>query len=72
MTPEDRKIIQAYAAGDRALQGQAIEIHRNTIRTRGLMRGDPFFDFMSEVDNQCPDYLARARARIQVVETRLS
>lgn len=66
MTEGERRIIILFAHGDRTLRDSAIAIHRDSMRKYGLMRNDPIFDFMSEVDNPCPDLNLRARYRAQV------
>lgn len=45
----------------------AVAIHRAYLRTHGVRHGDPYFDFMSEVDNPCPDLVLRSRYREAVL-----
>jgi len=53
-----------YVAGARE---RAIAVHRAYLRTHGVRPGDLYFDFMSEVDNPCPDLLLRSRYREAVL-----
>jgi hypothetical protein len=68
MDASDKDIIRRFAAGDQTLRDEAIRIYRVRVRIHGLCRGQPYFDFMSEVDNPCPDLLLRARYREQVLQ----
>ncbi len=68
LSAADKEQIRDFARGDQMLRGPAIAIHRAYISLYGLRRGDPYFDFMSEVDNPCPDLVLRARYRRQVLE----
>ncbi len=47
---------------------RAIAIYRAYLRTHDVGRGDPYFDFMSEVDNPCPDLMLRHRYREAVIK----
>ena len=63
----DKADIFAHADGVAGSMEKAIAIHRAALRIHGVRRGDPYFDFMSEVDNPCPDLLIRARARAKIL-----
>lgn len=63
----DKAVIADLARGMTGVLGQALSIHRASMRIHGLRHGDPFFDFMSEVDNPCPDLNLRARYRAAVI-----
>ena len=60
----ERNVIERFAAGDQSLRGEALRAFRNALarcRYDGcrLPRGDLHFEFMSEVDSPCPDFLLR-------------
>lgn len=64
----ERGVIERFATSEPELRDEAIRIHRNQIawrRARGLPlpHGDIHFDFMSEIDNPCPDLILRAMYR---------
>ena len=63
----DKRYIGDCARRVAGAMGKAIAIHRAYLRTHGVRRGDPYFDFMSEVDNPCPDLLLRSRYRDAVL-----
>jgi len=63
MSEASKQLINEFASGKQELRSEAIAIHRESIRLHGLRRGDPYFNFMSEVDNSCPDLLLRSRYR---------
>jgi hypothetical protein len=65
-----KQLINEFASGKQELRGEVIAIHREAIRLHGLRRGDPYFDFMSEVDNPCPDLLLRSRYRQTLIGER--
>lgn len=67
MDATEREIIRRFAAGDTSLREEAIRIHRLHLRLSGVRRGDAHFNFMSEVDNKCPDLMLRARYRREVL-----
>ncbi len=67
MSASDADVIRKFAAGDKTLRDQAVAIHRKWIPTIGV-RGTPEQDFMSEVDNPCPDLLLRGQYRKRLVE----
>lgn len=71
MTEGEKATIQAFASGDKTLRGEAIAIHRENLRKYGILSTDPFFNFMSEVDNPCPDLSLRAKYRSQIIRIRL-
>lgn len=55
-----------FAAGDKTLREQAIQIHRRSIGTDGV-RGTPEQNFMAEVDNPCPDPTLRSHYRTRLL-----
>lgn len=63
----DKRDIRDCARNVAGARDRAIAVHRAYLRTHGVRRGDPYFDFMSEVDNPCPDLLLRSRYREAVV-----
>lgn len=63
----DKRDIRDCARRVAGARDRAIAIHRVYLRTHGVRRGDPYFDFMSEVDNPCPDLLLRSRYREAVL-----
>lgn len=63
MTPEEKDIIHRFAAGHDSLRGEAIRIHRHYIPTLGVHGMHPEQNFMSEVDNPCPDLRLLAQYR---------
>lgn len=67
LSDKDKATIADLARGMTGVLGQAIAIHRASMRVHGVRHGDPYFDFMSEVDNPCPDLGLRARYRQAVV-----
>lgn len=71
MTEGEKAVIQAFACGDKTKRDEAIVIHRRNLRKYGSMPRDPFENFMSEIDNPCPDLALRARYRKQVKEARV-
>lgn len=68
MDGTEREVIKRFAAGDTSLREEAIRIHRLHLRLSGVKRDDAHFNFMSEVDNKCPDLMLRARYRSQVID----
>ena len=63
---------EIHAIGDLArgmtgTLGQAITAYRRALRIHGVGCKDPYFRFMSEVDNPCPDLGLRARYRAAVL-----
>lgn len=69
LSDADKRDIRDCARGIAGAKEKAVAIHRRYLRTHGLRHGDPFFDFMSEVDNPCPDLLLRATYRETVLKT---
>ncbi len=68
MTKEERLIIREFARGGDALRERAIEIYRRRLREPiGPVHGNPYYDFMREIDNAVPDLALRARARRAVL-----
>ena len=63
----DKRTIEACARQVPGAIKDAIAIHRSYMRTHGVRHGDPYFDFMSEVDNPCPDPMLRNRYRKAVL-----
>jgi hypothetical protein len=66
MTEGEKAVIKAFACGDKTKRDEAIAIHRDNLCKYGSMPRDPFENFMSEIDNPCPDLALRARYREQV------
>lgn len=71
MTEGEKAIVKAFACGDKTKRDEAIAIHRDNLRKYGHMPRDPFENFMSEIDNPCPDLALRAKYRKQVKEVRV-
>jgi hypothetical protein len=70
--PYERRLIQRFAVGDPGTRELAIDIFRRELAAHGVnMRGDPFFEFMSETDSKCPDYSLRGMYRKIVIDTKL-
>jgi hypothetical protein len=69
LSDDDKNTIRNFARGYGGFRSDAIAIHRASMRIHGLRHGDPFFDFMSEIDNPCPDLMLRARYRDAVLKT---
>ena len=63
LSDADKRDIRDCARRVAGATDRAIAVHRAYLRTHGVRRGDPYFDFMSEVDNPCPDLLLRSRYR---------
>lgn len=78
MDGPEREIIYRFAAGDQSVRDEAIRIHRNHLtylRVNHLplpRNRDAHFDFMSEVDNPCPDPVLRSLYRHKVIESHQS
>lgn len=72
MDGPERNLITRFAAGDTSLRDEAIRIHRLHLRLYGVRRDDAHFNFMSEVDNKCPDLMLRSRYRKQVLKSQNS
>lgn len=76
-TSDEKKAIKAFAAADNApasIRDAAISAHRAFIMraTSGRPRqplppGNPYFEFMREVDTPIPDVLLRRRYRREVL-----
>ena len=65
----DRLIIRDLAAGNRLMREPAIAIFRSVLRTKQqTYHHDPYFAFMSEVDNKCPCYVLKANARAAILK----
>jgi hypothetical protein len=72
----DRLIISDLAAGNKLMHEPAIAIFRAALRSIpcpshgeiGKYRDDPYFAFMSEVDNPCPCYVLKANARAAILK----
>lgn len=67
LSDADKRDIRDCARRVAGATEKAIAIHRCYLRTHGVRHGDPYFDFMSEVDNPCPDLLLRSRYREAVL-----
>jgi hypothetical protein len=64
----DRRIIRALAAGRNDVRADAIAIFRGILRgKKPEWEKDPYFAFMSEVDNPCPCYVLKANARAKIL-----
>lgn len=63
MTDSDREVIRRYAAGDRALRVQAIEVFREHQASHA---GTPEIRFMVEATSLVPDHLLQAQYRRQM------
>lgn len=66
-THTERDAINDLARGMTGTLGQAIQAYRRVLKARGVECRDPHFQFMSEVDNPCPDLGLRARYRAAVL-----
>jgi len=64
----EESIIRRFAKGDNSRREEAITIHRSNLQRNGLQRGNSYFDFMSKVDNDCPDLLLRSHYRRLVLK----
>jgi hypothetical protein len=67
ITPAEAKDLRNQPPGPSNLRTQAIDIYRRHIGTLGC-RGTPEMQFMSEVDNPCPDIGLRASYRKTLLE----
>lgn len=67
LSDADKRDIQDCARRVSGATERAIAIHRTYLRTHGVRHGDPYFDFMSEVDNPCPDIGLRSVYRAAVL-----
>lgn len=67
LSDHEKAIIQALAGGDQSRRDEAIAIHRKHCRSDGPRHGDPYFRFMSEIDNPKPNLMARIRSRFEVL-----
>jgi hypothetical protein len=71
---EDRDIIRSLANGDNSKRESAIAIFHAVLRSIPssgeirIYRSDPYFAFMSEVDNPCPCYVLKANARAAILK----
>lgn len=66
-TEEERDAIRDLARGMTGTLGSAIAAYRRVLRTHGIRRRDPYFNFMSEVDNPVPDLGLRSHYRSAVL-----
>lgn len=66
MNDEDKRVIVAFAKGDKSRRDEAIAIHRNH-----LTEICPENDFMGEIDNPCPDLALRHFYRERLVNKEL-
>jgi hypothetical protein len=72
-TERDRLVIAELAAGNQERRPEAISIFRAKLRDpkirgdKGQRYSDPFFAFMSEVDNPCPCWVLRSQSRAKIL-----
>jgi hypothetical protein len=64
----EKAAITNCARGVQGARGLAVAMYRKSMLSYGMRRGDPYFDFMSEVDSPCPDLGLRAYYRKIVLE----
>ena len=65
---QDRAIIRQLAAGDTSMRAPAIAIFRSVLRgKKPSYHEDPYFAFMSEIDNPVPCYVLKGNARAQIL-----
>lgn len=66
-TAQERAIIKAFANGDKTLREQSIKIFHQYLD--GIANNeDHALQFMSEIDNPCPDHILRNRFRRLLIE----
>ena len=67
MTESQKKIIRMFAAGEHSLRESAVSIYRMHLSPykdwETSYRSIPEMQFMSEIDNPCPDLLLRNHYR---------
>lgn len=69
MNDHERAIIKRYANGDHTAYTYALEIFYRELEQNGVsLRGDPYFDFMSEVDSPMPCWVLKSEARKKILE----
>jgi hypothetical protein len=65
----DRLVIRDLAAGNKLMLDTAVMIFRAVLRgKKPEYERDPYFAFMSEVDNPCPCYVLKANARAEILK----
>ena len=68
LSDADKRDIRDCARRVAGATDRAIAIHRTHLRIHGPRHGDPYFDFMAEADNPCPDLSLRARYRKALIQ----
>lgn len=64
----DRAVIKAYAGGEVSRRNEAIAIFRSVLRNKqATFHQDPYFAFMSEIDNPCPCWVLRSQNRAKIL-----
>ena len=64
----DRTVIYAVAAGDKTKVQEAVSIFRSVLRGKQpFYHDDPYFAFMSEVDNKCPCWVLISQNRAKIL-----
>jgi hypothetical protein len=67
-TENDCAVIRLLAGGDQSRRDQAISIFRSILREKkSYYQHDPYFVFMSEVDNPCPCWVLRSQNRAKIL-----
>jgi hypothetical protein len=68
MTKTEQNVIEKFAAGDKSLRDTAIMVYHKYVREWALCcrKNNPYMDFMSEIDNPCPDLGLRAMYRRKI------
>ena len=64
----DQAVIRALAGGDSDRRDEAIAIFRSVLRRKEpAWNRDPYFAFMSEIDNPCPCYILKSQNRAKIL-----
>lgn len=65
----ERLTIKQLAAGDQTKRDAAVSAFRSVLRhsDASWRRTDPYFAFMSEIDNPCPCYILKSQARAKIL-----
>jgi hypothetical protein len=67
-TENDRAVIRALAGGETSRRDEAIAIFRSILRCKKPgYEQDPYFAFMSEVDNPCPCWILKSQSRAKIL-----
>ena len=66
MTQHENEIIRRFAL-DGSNKEAALQAYRRHLVLHQVCRGTPELDFMSEVDNVCPDLALRAEYRKRLI-----